>query len=56
MLALTSSGFIMVPLSLEYSFWRERTPEAFACFGEPIDVTNGHSRTSLTGRGSLRLR
>jgi hypothetical protein len=46
-LARTSSRFVMLPLALEYSFWRERTPEAFACFGEPIEVTNGHSRSAL---------
>jgi 1-acyl-sn-glycerol-3-phosphate acyltransferase len=45
-LARFSSGFIMLPLALEYSFWRERTPEAFACFGEPIEVTDGRSRTA----------
>lgn len=46
-LARTSSRFVMLPVALEYSFWRERTPEAFACFGEPIEVTNGHSRSTL---------
>src|SRR3954454_16387718 len=37
-LARFSSGFTMLPLAVESSFWRERTPEAFACFGEPIEV------------------
>jgi hypothetical protein len=46
-LARTSSRFVMLPLALEYSFWRERTPEAFACFGEPIEVANGPSRSAL---------
>jgi len=46
-LARTSSPFVMLPLALEYSFWRERTPEAFACFGEPIEVTDGRSKSAL---------
>jgi 1-acyl-sn-glycerol-3-phosphate acyltransferase len=46
-LARTSSQFVMLPLALEYSFWRERTPEAFACFGEPIEVTDGESKSAL---------
>ena len=45
-LARSSSRFIMLPLAIEYSFWRERTPEAFACFGEPIEVRDGQSRTA----------
>jgi len=28
--------FAMLPVALEYSFWNERYPEAFACFGEAI--------------------
>jgi 1-acyl-sn-glycerol-3-phosphate acyltransferase len=28
--------FAMLPVALEYTFWNERYPEAFACFGEPI--------------------
>jgi hypothetical protein len=43
-LARSSSGFVMLPLALEYAFWRERTPEAFVCFGEPIQVQDGRSR------------
>jgi 1-acyl-sn-glycerol-3-phosphate acyltransferase len=45
-LARSSTGFVMLPLALEYSFWRERTPEAFVCFGEPIEVQDGHSNTA----------
>jgi 1-acyl-sn-glycerol-3-phosphate acyltransferase len=46
-LARTSSPFVMLPLALEYSFWRERTPEAFACFGEPVVVADGQSKSAL---------
>ena len=45
-LARSRSGFIMLPLALEYLFWHERTPEAFACFGEPIEVEEGHAKTA----------
>jgi 1-acyl-sn-glycerol-3-phosphate acyltransferase len=30
---------VILPLALEYPFWSERTPEALARFGEPIDVS-----------------
>jgi hypothetical protein len=46
-LARSSSSFVVLPLALEYSFWRERTPEAFACFGEPIEVADGQSKSAL---------
>ncbi len=46
-LARSSSGFVMLPLALEYSFWRERTPEAFACFGDPILVDDGGAKTAV---------
>jgi 1-acyl-sn-glycerol-3-phosphate acyltransferase len=39
-------GFV-VPLALEYAFWDERTPEAFARFGEPIRIAD---HPGLTGR------
>lgn len=29
---------VILPLALEYVFWDERTPEALAAFGAPIDV------------------
>lgn len=45
-LARFSSGFIMLPLALEYSFWHERTPEAFACFGQPIKISDGQAKTA----------
>ena len=31
---------IIIPLVLEYSFWTERTPEAFARFGPPLDIAS----------------
>ncbi len=37
--------FGMLPVALEYSFWNERFPEAFACFGEPV-VACGGDRTA----------
>jgi 1-acyl-sn-glycerol-3-phosphate acyltransferase len=46
-LARSCSSFVVLPLALEYSFWRERTPEAFACFGEPIEVADGQSKSAL---------
>jgi 1-acyl-sn-glycerol-3-phosphate acyltransferase len=41
---------VMLPIALEYAFWNERYPEAFACFGEPVFVTNGadHSAKEWT--------
>lgn len=33
--------FAMLPLALEYTFWNERFAEAFACFGQPVLVSNG---------------
>ncbi|MFL6450678.1 MAG: lysophospholipid acyltransferase family protein [Bryobacteraceae bacterium] len=45
-LARFSSGCIMLPLAIEYSFWRERTPEAFACFGEPIEIRDGRAKAA----------
>jgi hypothetical protein len=35
----------VLPLALEYAFWDERAPEAFACFGPPIFISNGHEKT-----------
>lgn len=37
-------GTLFVPLALEYAYWHERTPEALACFGDPIrvDMENLH--------------
>jgi 1-acyl-sn-glycerol-3-phosphate acyltransferase len=29
---------VLVPLALEYPFWEERSPEALARFGEPLDA------------------
>lgn len=42
--------FAMLPLSLEYCFWNERFPEAFACFGRPILAESGaeHSAAEWT--------
>ena len=34
--ARNADRFVMLPVALEYSFWNERYPEAFACFGKPI--------------------
>ncbi len=40
-LALRLKRFAMLPLALEYGFWNERFPEAFACFGGPILAQSG---------------
>jgi phytoene desaturase len=32
---------LVVPLAIEYPFWKERYPEALACFGGPIHVHQG---------------
>jgi len=37
---------VVVPLALEYPFWNERLPEALAMFGEPLEVTDGKSRSA----------
>ena len=36
----------VLPLALEYAFWNERAPEAFACFGEPIFISSGLEKTA----------
>lgn len=43
---------VVLPLALEYTFWQERTPEALARFGAPIDLKNsrGTSPTEWTTR------
>jgi 1-acyl-sn-glycerol-3-phosphate acyltransferase len=40
-LARRLQRFAMLPLALEYTFWKERFPEAFACFGRPILAESG---------------
>ena len=37
----------VLPLALEYTFWDQRAPEAFACFGEPIFISDGHEKTAM---------
>ncbi len=39
---------LIIPVALEYPFWNERTPEALARFGEPLDLVADHG---LDGRG-----
>ncbi len=43
-LAHRLTRFAMLPLALEYTFWNERYPEAFICFGEPLLVESGRER------------
>jgi diapolycopene oxygenase len=38
-------GGVILPLALEYPFWGERYPEALACFGSPIAIGAGRSRS-----------
>lgn len=45
-LAHTASRFVMLPVALEFSFWLERKPEAFACVGDPIFVEQGSAHTT----------
>jgi 1-acyl-sn-glycerol-3-phosphate acyltransferase len=37
--------FVMLPVALEYTFWNDRFPEAFACFGEPVFARRGAARS-----------
>ena len=48
---------VVVPLALEYPFWNERTPEALARFGPPIDaaVFAGQSVGQVNARLALAL-
>ncbi len=39
--------FAMLPLALEYAFWNERFAEAFACFGQPLLVEDGHAQSPM---------
>jgi 1-acyl-sn-glycerol-3-phosphate acyltransferase len=36
---------VILPLAVEYTFWAERTPEALARFGPPIDVAEAPGRS-----------
>jgi 1-acyl-sn-glycerol-3-phosphate acyltransferase len=45
-LAHRTDRFVMLPLAIEYTFWNERYPEAFVCFGEPLFVHSGRARSS----------
>jgi len=36
---------IILPLGIEYPFWREKKPEALACFGEPIEIASASPTT-----------
>ena len=38
--------FAMLPLALDYTFWDERFPEAFACFGQPVLAETGGDRSA----------
>jgi 1-acyl-sn-glycerol-3-phosphate acyltransferase len=40
-LARRCNGFYMLPIAIEYAFWTERHPEAFACLGRPVFVEAG---------------
>jgi 1-acyl-sn-glycerol-3-phosphate acyltransferase len=44
-LAHRLSRFVMLPLALEYAFWNERYPEAFASFGPPLICADGRARS-----------
>lgn len=46
----------LLPLALEYPFWEERTPEALARFGEPIQVEEGGDRTVADWNALLESR
>jgi 1-acyl-sn-glycerol-3-phosphate acyltransferase len=37
---------IILPLALEYPFWQEKRPEALACFGEPMSITDQPERSA----------
>lgn len=41
-----AKDFAMLPVALEYSFWNERYPEAFAGIGEPVLVERGAERSA----------
>jgi len=45
-LAHSAERFVMLPVAFEYAFWDERSPEAFVCFGDPVFVTSGKSRSA----------
>ena len=38
--------FVLLPIAIEYSFWEERTPEAFVCLGETELIGDGGSKTA----------
>jgi 1-acyl-sn-glycerol-3-phosphate acyltransferase len=44
-LAQASRKFAMLPIALEYAFWNERYPEAFAAIGTPVSIDDGASRS-----------
>lgn len=45
-LASRLGRFAILPLALEYTFWNERLPESFSCFGKPLLVSDGRAQSS----------
>lgn len=45
------SDIVVLPIALEYAYWDQRKPEAFAAFGEPMFIRNGgdHSADEWLG-------
>jgi 1-acyl-sn-glycerol-3-phosphate acyltransferase len=44
-LARSLQSGLLLPLAIEYPFWEERSPEALARFGEPVQVEARNDRT-----------
>lgn len=49
-LVRSPSKVVVLPLALEYSFWLDRKPEAFACVGDPIFIEEGARRRAQEWR------
>ncbi len=47
------SDIVVLPIALEYAYWDQRKPEAFAAFGEPMFVRNGGDHSAEEWRGAF---
>ncbi len=55
-LARSLPSGVLLPLAIEYPFWEERSPEALARFGEPIQVETRNDRSVADWNALLESR
>ncbi len=47
------SDIVVLPIALEYAYWDQRKPEAFAAFGQPMFVRNGADHPAAEWLGAF---